>query len=39
MQRLKIADLKVSEGDTLFLYVTLNSRNGTKTTIGGIEIV
>ena len=39
LQRIKIADLKVEQGDMLYLNVTLNSRNGAEIVFGGIDIV
>ena len=39
LQRIKIADIEVEEGDTLFVYVTLNARNGARIVFGGIDIV
>ena len=38
LQRIKLADIDVTENDTLFIYVTLNTRNGSKIIFGGIEI-
>lgn len=39
LQRIKVADIEVDEGDALHLYVTLNARNGAEIRFGGIEIV
>ena len=38
LQRLKICDMSFEEGDTLHVYVTLNSRNGAKIIFGGIDV-
>lgn len=37
-QRIKIDELDIDLGDTIFLYVTLNSRNGAEIQFGGIDI-
>ena len=39
LQRLKVAELELVAGDTVHLYVTLNSRNGGNILFGGIELV
>lgn len=39
LQHVKVCDLELKEGDTLHMYVTLNSRNGAKIVFGGIDIV
>ncbi|MCK8640486.1 hypothetical protein M1L59_07145 [Acinetobacter schindleri] len=39
LQRLKVCDMNFEQGDTLHMYVTLNSRNGAKIVFGGIDIV
>jgi hypothetical protein len=38
LQRIKIADLDVVAGDTLYFFITLNARNGAKIVFGGLEI-
>lgn len=38
LQRVKIVDMNFEQGDTLHMYVTLNSRNGAKIVFGGIDI-
>ncbi|WP_284888378.1 hypothetical protein [Acinetobacter variabilis] len=38
LQRIKVADLKVEQGDMLYLNVTLNARNGAEISFGGIDI-
>lgn len=38
LQRLKVCDMNFEQGDTLHMYVTLNSRNGAKIVFGGIDI-
>ncbi|WP_180025335.1 hypothetical protein [Acinetobacter sp. YH16049] len=38
LQRLKVCDMDFEQGDTLHMYVTLNSRNGAKIVFGGIDV-
>lgn len=38
LQRVKVAELDFQEDDTLFVYITLNSRNGAKIVFSGIDI-
>lgn len=38
LQRVKIADMTFNDGDILYIYVTLNSRNGAKIVFGGLDI-
>lgn len=38
LQRLKLCDMTFVEGDTLHIYVTLNSRKGGRVEFGGIDI-
>lgn len=38
-QRTKVADITTESGDVLFLFVTLNSRNGAEISFSGIDII
>lgn len=38
LSRVKITDMTFEEGDTLHIYVTLNSRNGASIEFGGIDL-